>query len=237
MRDLLPPRICRARSTYRRSSSSSVMISVPSVVSTGSRVALCSPDLVGKIVDADLGEARRRPRRARRSSAAPGRCRATGSRRASPRPWTEMPSGGRPERAAWWASRWCVRLPGRRPAGHRASRRQVDADDVDAVEEVLPEALLEDLLVEIAIRRCDEPCVEGYLVVRAHGAHRLLLEGAQDLRLHLEGHLRDLVQEERAAVSLDEEPAPGASRVREGPLHVAPERLTSRGGTPGLPRS
>ena len=103
----------------------------------------------------------------------------------------------------------------------RAQRRDVNADDVDAVEEVLAESALGHLGVEVAVRGGDEARVEGDLLVSADRAYRPLLENAQQLRLHPHRHLADLVEEERPPVGLQEQPLARLPRVRERPLRVA----------------
>ena len=50
--------------------------------------------------------------------------------------------------------------------------------------------------------RRDEAHVERDLLVAADRAHRSRLEGAEKLRLHLQRHLADLVEQERALVRL-----------------------------------
>ena len=74
-------------------------------------------------------------------------------------------------------------------------------DDVDAVEEVLAEAPLLDLGLEVAVGRGDDARVERQLLVAADRADRALLQGAQQLRLHAQRHLADLVEEQGAACS------------------------------------
>ena len=105
-----------------------------------------------------------------------------------------------------------------------AQRGHVRADDVDAVEEVLAEALLLDLRLEVAVRGREDARVERLLLVAADRAHRALLQGTQELGLHPGGHLADLVEEERALARPDEEARPRGTRVGEGALHV-PEQL------------
>ena len=90
-------------------------------------------------------------------------------------------------------------------AGACAQRRHRDRDDVDAVEQVLAEPLLLDLGLEIAVGRGDDARLERHLVVAADRAHLALLEHAQQLDLHLERHLADLVEEDRAAAGLHEQ--------------------------------
>lgn len=86
-------------------------------------------------------------------------------------------------------------------------------DDVDAVVQILAEALLEDGLLELAVARRDEAGVEGDLDVGSHRPHLPLLQGAEQLRLQGKRQLSDLIEEERPAVRLDEQPvrAPLAS--------------------------
>ena len=79
-------------------------------------------------------------------------------------------------------------------------------DDVDAEVEVLAEtALLDERRSRSRLVAATIADVEGHLGVAADGPDRPLLERAQELRLQRERHLADLVEEERAAVRLDEE--------------------------------
>ena len=82
-----------------------------------------------------------------------------------------------------------------------AERRHVDADDVDAVVEILAEALLVHLASRSRLVAVTMRASNGDLRVAADRAHLALLERAQELRLHLERQLADLVEEERAAAS------------------------------------
>src|SRR5205085_8263358 len=100
-------------------------------------------------------------------------------------------------------------------AAARTEGRHVDADDVDAVEEVLAEALFLDLGLEVAVGGGDDAGVEGLLLVPADGSNGALLERAQELGLHSGGHLADLVEEEGAPAGLDEEPRTSGARVGE----------------------
>ena len=79
-------------------------------------------------------------------------------------------------------------------------------DDVEAVEEVLAERPLGDHLRQVAVRRGDDAHVDRLLHRAAHGAHALLLQHAEQARLHLQRHLADLVEQEGAALGLLEEP-------------------------------
>ena len=59
--------------------------------------------------------------------------------------------------------------------------------------------------------------ISGVSADRPDGA---LLERAQELGLHPGRHLADLVEEERPARGLQEEPSPRLAGVGEGALHV-----------------
>jgi hypothetical protein len=80
-----------------------------------------------------------------------------------------------------------------------AQRGHLEADHVDAVVEVLAEPALLDLGLEIAVGRAHHPGRERQLVVAADRPDRALLQHAQQLDLHLERHLADLVEEDGAA--------------------------------------
>src|SRR5208282_3865235 len=92
-----------------------------------------------------------------------------------------------------------------------AEWRDLNSNDVDAIEEVLPEAPLRDLRVEVAVRRGDDARVKGDLGVPTDGADLPLLKDAQELRLHPGRHLADLVQEQRPLRRPHEESGPGLS--------------------------
>ncbi len=74
----------------------------------------------------------------------------------------------------------------------------------------------------------------GTSSLAADGAHRADLEGAKQLRLHLERHLAELVEEERALVRLDEEPLAVGAGVGESAADVteqlALEQVGGHGG-------
>ena len=88
-----------------------------------------------------------------------------------------------------------------------AQRRDQDRQHVEAVEEVLAEAARLRLGGEVAVRRRDDADVDLDVLRVAEAADRLLLQHAQQLHLEVERQLADLVEEERAAVGLLEEPA------------------------------
>ena len=63
--------------------------------------------------------------------------------------------------------------------------------------------------------------VERHLLVAADRAHLALLQHAQQLDLHLERHLADLVEEDRAGAGLDEQAGARPLGVGERAAHVA----------------
>ncbi len=95
-----------------------------------------------------------------------------------------------------------------------AERRQHEARDVQAVVEVLAEALLGDRGEELLVRRRDDAHVDLDRLVLADAADLVLLDRAEELRLEGERRLRDLVEEERAAVGLLEEALARRDRAR-----------------------
>src|SRR6266403_2095495 len=109
------------------------------------------------------------------------------------------------------------------PGHSRAQRRKHDRDDVQAVVEVLAEASRLHLGLEVLVGGGEDADVDLERAVAAHPFELALLEHAQDLRLRLERHVADLVEEERAAVGDLELPLARHDRTREGALLVAEE--------------
>src|SRR5262249_16943222 len=83
-----------------------------------------------------------------------------------------------------------------------AQRRQRDGKDEDAMEQVLAEVALLDLLFEIAMRGHHHANVDLDRLVGADALHLALLQHAQQLGLHGQRHVADLVQKQRALVGL-----------------------------------
>ncbi len=104
-----------------------------------------------------------------------------------------------------------------------AQRRQPDLDRVQAEEEVLAEPPGGDLRVEVGVRGREDPHVD---FPRARGAEALelsRLEDSQELALLARGNVRDLVQEQRAAVGQLEPADAVRSRIGERALDVSEE--------------
>src|SRR5205814_2527117 len=115
-----------------------------------------------------------------------------------------------------------------------AQRRQREADAIQAEVKVLAELALANERREVAVRRREEAHVDD---ARAHGAdarHLARLEDVEELRLHAQRQLADLVEEHGAAVGRLEEAGARLRGAGEGAALVAEqlaleERLGERG--------
>jgi len=108
-------------------------------------------------------------------------------------------------------------------------RGKVDLRRPEAVHEIEPELPFLAGLVEILVGRRDDPHVDPDGLRLAQARERLLLQHAQQLRLHLLREFPDLVQEERPAVGLLEKSLVIPEGPRECPLDV-PEELAFKQG-------
>ena len=88
--------------------------------------------------------------------------------------------------------------------GALSKRRELDTNDIEAVEEVLSEAAVGHLLFEIFVRCGDDTDIGLDHLVTADAGEFPVLEHAQNFGLELDGHVADLVEEEGAAVALFE---------------------------------
>src|SRR5947207_14762922 len=104
-----------------------------------------------------------------------------------------------------------------------AQRGQHHLDDVEAIEEVLTEAPLADPRREVAVGGGDHAHVDGRGLRRTEPSDFAALERAEELDLERGGHLRDLVQEERAAVGFLEEAELADGGAGERATHVTEE--------------
>ena len=84
-----------------------------------------------------------------------------------------------------------------------------------------------DHVVELAVRRRDDPHVDREFLVVANGEHPPLLEHAQQLRLEIQLEIADLIEKEDAAAGGANQPWPLAFRARERAAAVA-EQLAFR---------
>ncbi len=104
-----------------------------------------------------------------------------------------------------------------------AQRRQLQLDDVEPVEEVLAEAAAPHALRQVLVRRADDAHVDRLFDRRADLAGTLFLDRAQQLDLHRQRQVGDLVEEQRAAVGGLEEAVALLVGTGEGPLAVTEE--------------
>ena len=109
-------------------------------------------------------------------------------------------------------------------AGALAQRRDAQRKDTEAVVEILTERAFAHGLLEIAIARGEHAHVERHGLARAERLDLALLQHAQELGLQAELHLRDLVEQQRAAVRLHELADAAGLRAREGALLMAEQQ-------------
>ncbi len=120
---------------------------------------------------------------------------------------------------------------GRDVAAPQAQRRQVDPEDVEAIEEVLAEAARRHLLPQVVVGRRDQPDVDGHRLVASDAFELTGLEEAQQLDLERRRGQPDLVEVESPARGLHEPPLAAGDRAGEGAPLVAKElRLEQRIG-------
>ena len=102
----------------------------------------------------------------------------------------------------------------------RAQRRQLDADDVQPVIEVLAELAVAHALLEIPVRRGDHAHIDPQRRLAADPVELAFGQHAQQPRLQRQRHVADLIEEQRAAVGLLETAAPLRIRAGERALLV-----------------
>ena len=102
-----------------------------------------------------------------------------------------------------------------------AQRRHEDREDVEPIEQVLAELAVLDLLQKVAVGGRDQPDVDPDGRAAADRIDLAILHGAQQLDLHVERQVADLVEEQRAAMRLDELAGVLLGGAGEGALLVA----------------
>ena len=95
-----------------------------------------------------------------------------------------------------------------------AQRRQAQAHDVEAMQQVLAEQPLPHALLEVLVRRRDDAHVRLQRRVAADAVVLAVGEHAQQAHLQVGRHVADLVQEQRAALGLLEAAAAQRSARR-----------------------
>src|SRR5207245_16188 len=117
--------------------------------------------------------------------------------------------------------------------GALAQRRQEDGQDVEAVVEIFAEPPILHHLRQVLVGGGENPDIDRNRAGPADAPDLLLLEGAQELRLHRHSEIARLVEEEGARGGLLEQPDLPGDGAGEGPLLVAEqlalqERLGNR---------
>ena len=105
--------------------------------------------------------------------------------------------------------------------GPLAQRRQVDLEDVEAEEQVVAEAALGDAARQVLVRRGQDADVERLRLVAADRQHLVVLQHAQQLDLHRQRDVGQLVEEDGAAVGQGEQAGARLGGPGEGPADVA----------------
>ena len=111
-----------------------------------------------------------------------------------------------------------------------AKRRDGNRNDIKPVKQIFSKAAARDLVLEILVRRGDHADVDSHCGRRADRLKTLLFKSAKYLRLGLHGHVADLVQEQRAAVSQFKFSFFGFARPGEGTLGVKSSLSISSSG-------
>ena len=96
-----------------------------------------------------------------------------------------------------------------------AQRRQVDLEDVEAEEQVVAEAALGDAARQVLVRGRQDADVERLRLVAADRQHLVVLQHAQQLDLHRQRDVGQLVEEDGAAVGQGEQAGPGLGGAGE----------------------
>ena len=113
-------------------------------------------------------------------------------------------------------------------------RRQVDLHHIEPMIQVFAKRSFGHARFQRAIRRGDDAHVHRNRLGTAHALKRARLQHAQQLRLHVEIDVGDLVQKQRAGVGALEPADVTVHRAREGALLVAEQlalqKLARQGG-------
>ena len=102
-----------------------------------------------------------------------------------------------------------------------AQRGQAQADHVQAVEQVLPEAALFNALLQVLVGGCDHTHVGLDGVVPTHTVEVAVAQHPQQTGLQVERHIADFVEEQCAALGLLETPPAHGLRASESAAFMA----------------
>lgn len=104
-----------------------------------------------------------------------------------------------------------------------AQGRRLDREHIDAIVEVAPEGPRFDIARKIDVRGCDQPEIGLDAVTRSDLGGDAVVKHAQELGLHRDRRVADLVEEQDAAVSRNERAFALDDSAGEGALGVAEE--------------
>ena len=104
-----------------------------------------------------------------------------------------------------------------------AQRWHLYGKNRQSIEQILAEPSRADGRIEITMSRCDDPDVTTDRAVATHAFETALLQYAQQLDLHLQRHIADLIQEQRPALGELEATESSRERSRECALLVTEE--------------
>src|SRR5580765_2692414 len=82
-----------------------------------------------------------------------------------------------------------------------AKRRYKKWNHVEPVKQIFAEVAARDLFFQILVGRGNHANVDGDGLIAAHRRKALLVESAQDLRLRLQAHVADFIEEKRSPMS------------------------------------
>jgi hypothetical protein len=102
-----------------------------------------------------------------------------------------------------------------------AQWRDSDVDDLESIVEIATKAVLADQILEILVCGGDDMHIHTDWLAGADALKRLLLEHAQQLCLHFETDITDLVEKQCAAIGELEATYLVTVGACEGPFHVA----------------
>ena len=83
-----------------------------------------------------------------------------------------------------------------------AQRRQHQRENIDAMKQILPELLFANKCLQIAMRRHHHAHVHRDRFVAADALDLAFFQHAQQLGLHVQRHVADLVEKNRAVIRL-----------------------------------
>src|SRR3990172_4455009 len=104
-----------------------------------------------------------------------------------------------------------------------AQRRHRDLEHAQAEKQIFAKPAGGHQFRKVSVARDDDPGVDATHLLASHRPDLLVLERVQQLGLHRQRYLVDLVEEQRAAVSLEKQPLSRAMGAGKRPLGMAEE--------------